>query len=716
MDAIERAHIESLLQTHRNHLYVLEQQEATLGIMAPPHVITQIGEYRKKIAELVAQLRTGLPRHNLPPREYERFVGRQKELAEVCRILQPYPKSRYHLVTIDGIGGIGKSALALEIAYTFRDEYAKLPEDERFEAIVWVSAKHSYLTADGILERRQAFHTLDDLYTAIAHVLDYPAIIRAPAEEQPALVDGILRERRTLLILDNLETINDEDELLTFLRELPDPAKAIVTTRDRIDMARPIRLIGMSHTDAHLLMDQEATRKMVNINSDEKNSLWLRTGGVPLAIVWSIGLMGLGNSIENVLRRLSDGQSDIAKFCFEESVAHIHGRDAYKLLLALSLFDAPVNKSILGHVSGLGEDDFGRDTGLGELVKLSLVIKEGNEYDLMPLTRNFVEGERIKQGQLEQELQNRWLAHLSEYSSPYTGLYWRWRDRYRLHRDGVHLIKLADWCQHISRLDILLRIAPALIYYYDLKGNWNELINIGTIAVEHARLIGDFESIIFIDQWLAWVWSHQGRHNDAVDCMTDARNAAKQLGDVVWHCSALQGLSQVLRRHQKYDQAFNHCQEAIELAKTIPDEPRLIYVQADIEYELGKLARDREDFNAAKEHFITAREVFRTDDDKPVFNIQLAWGLLCNLGYVAHMTGDLQFAAQTYSQCLDLYQDGVGKGDMTTLLVRLASLEELQGHAKIAEQHAREALDWASRLGMKNEQAHAKALLAKIAK
>ncbi len=152
-----------------------------------------------------------LPLHNLPPRDYERFVGRQKELADVRRLLLPYPKSRYHLVTIDGIGGIGKSALALEAAYSYCDGYAALPETERFGAIVWVSAKRSYLTADGILERRQAFRTIDDLYAAIAQVLDFPAITRARAEEQRAIVEQVLGEQRTLLILDNLETVDDED-------------------------------------------------------------------------------------------------------------------------------------------------------------------------------------------------------------------------------------------------------------------------------------------------------------------------------------------------------------------------------------------------------------------------------------------------------------------------------------------------------------------------
>lgn len=44
----------------------------------------------------------------------------------------------------------------------------------------------------------------------------------------------------------------------------------------------------------------------------------------------------------SVLRRLGSGQSDIARFCFSESVARIRHRDAYRLLLALALFEQRV--------------------------------------------------------------------------------------------------------------------------------------------------------------------------------------------------------------------------------------------------------------------------------------------------------------------------------------------------------------------------------------
>ena len=56
---------------------------------------------------------------NLPQPDYTSFIGRQKELETIQRLLSP--KSRHFVITIDGVGGIGKSALALQIAHRYLD-------------------------------------------------------------------------------------------------------------------------------------------------------------------------------------------------------------------------------------------------------------------------------------------------------------------------------------------------------------------------------------------------------------------------------------------------------------------------------------------------------------------------------------------------------------------------------------------------------------------
>ena len=151
-----------------------------------------------------------------------------------------------------GIGGVGKSALALAIADYYREHYEELPLKERFEAIIWISAKEEILTITG---RKQSappgmiFRTLEDMYTTIAQTLEREDITRAIPEEHDRLVQKVLSTQRTLLIVDNLESVADE-RVKTFLRSLPLPTKCIITSRERIDVADVHELPGLPFEEA----------------------------------------------------------------------------------------------------------------------------------------------------------------------------------------------------------------------------------------------------------------------------------------------------------------------------------------------------------------------------------------------------------------------------------------------------------------------------------
>ncbi len=145
------------------------------------------------------------PIHNLPQPDYGKFIGREKELAQVMSILRPYPDSQHSIVTIDGIGGIGKSTLALEVAHRFLNNYQQLPSSERFDSIIWVSAKRTVLTAEGVFSREQVLNTLSDIYLMIATVFQLDNAFESyPSKKQSQLVSNALVRQRSLLIVDNL--------------------------------------------------------------------------------------------------------------------------------------------------------------------------------------------------------------------------------------------------------------------------------------------------------------------------------------------------------------------------------------------------------------------------------------------------------------------------------------------------------------------------------
>ncbi len=335
--------------------------------------------------------------HNLPQPDYERFIGRQEQIETIQALLLPTPKSRHFVITIDGVGGVGKSALALQVAYTYLDNYKRLPKHERFLAIIWTTAKKEVLTGEGILPQHQRLHDLDDIHATIAGILNRPDISNADRAQCGELVRHALTKRRTLLIVDNLETIDDET-IKSFIREVPEPTKVIVTSRHRLDIAYPVRLEGMKTDEAREFIKDEEQKKGVQLSPAQVTRLIERTGGVPLAIVWSIAQMGLGYEPESVIERLGWATTDIAKFCFKEVVNQIRGQHSYKLLMVMAYIGKEVDRQTLGDVSQLPPLD--RDDGLVVLEKLSLVNKKVDVFLTLPLTLAYMRAELDKHPEL----------------------------------------------------------------------------------------------------------------------------------------------------------------------------------------------------------------------------------------------------------------------------------------------------------------------------
>ena len=337
------------------------------------------------------------PIHNLPQPDYGYFVGREHERQNLIKLLLPHPHSPHYVITILGVGGVGKTALALDIANYYFYNNNNLPADERFQAIVWFSAKETVLSGNKILPRWPSQKTIDDLYTTIAEVFNISEINEnLSPEEKDRKIRQILKNQRTLLILDNLETVDDK-RLLDFILHPPVPTKIIVTTRHWVSVAFPINLEGMPHTDALKMVDQQCKIGNVELQDDAKEKLVTRTGGIPLAIVWSIGLIRSSMSIDAVLELLGNAKSSVAKFIFKASVDQIDKTPAVSLLATLALFleyatDYEVRqyayREELGNLSELSNAD--RDEGLATLYQLSLVSHNSNQFSLLPLTRSFV--------------------------------------------------------------------------------------------------------------------------------------------------------------------------------------------------------------------------------------------------------------------------------------------------------------------------------------
>lgn len=417
--------------------------------------------------------------HNLPRRQHRKLIGREKELEDLKNFLSP--RHRVGVVCISGGGGVGKTALALEIAHHYYEENPNLPPDERFDAIVWVTAKNLELLPTGPVRRQPTFTDLEGVYRAIAELLDVPAIFRTATQaEKNIITTRLLTEKRVLLMFDNLEDVDDQ-EFMVFLRDLPSPSKAIITTRHRIDVAVPVYLHALDRAQASELVLLECERSGLQMTDTQVGQLLQQTGGLPLAIIRTIGRMAWrGSSVETELLQLSDPHNDIYEFCFGKTIALIKPGDAYDLFLTLAIFAARARREALGFTAGFEDNVARRDEALSDLEVLSLCTWEKDRFDLEPMTRTHALVELRSMPDFERQARERWLKWYLQFTEFYGGIDWQeWHTRYDvLEEEWGNFLAVAQWCMEARRYANVIQLWQHVRDFTHIYGYWSDRLSL----------------------------------------------------------------------------------------------------------------------------------------------------------------------------------------------------------------------------------------------
>src|SRR6266480_5775054 len=180
-----------------------------------------------------------------------------------------------------------------------------------FENVVWITAKESWLTQEGIkpFESQYPLVSLDDLLNTIIEVLRMDTrLYRASPQRKEEEVKKVLGSTSCLLIVDNLETVQDRTIIQFLTKFPPGPSKALVTTRlggliasnaavaQTLTGQCEIRIGPLSQEDAITLFLRRAKKQGLQISKEEHfaqlQDVINRTACIPLAIEWIIGRMG----------------------------------------------------------------------------------------------------------------------------------------------------------------------------------------------------------------------------------------------------------------------------------------------------------------------------------------------------------------------------------------------------------------------------------------
>lgn len=254
--------------------------------------------------------------NNLPLPEFDDtgFLGRKEERIAITNLIYSHTR----VISLIGEGGVGKTALAIRCLYDVL-ETSENSDSVIFDMILWVTLKANRLTASGVVQLRDAIVSTLGLYQDISKNLGIDSNLSIPE-----LLDEIsiyMKEFKVLLCIDNLETI-DKQEIRTFLAEIPNGSKVLITTRiglgeieyryklDSLDKKASIDLIRKLST----LLNIESLKKK---NTTSLENLVRRLYHNPLLIKWYVLGVGSGKNQEEVIQKESISYQEALKFCFQ---------------------------------------------------------------------------------------------------------------------------------------------------------------------------------------------------------------------------------------------------------------------------------------------------------------------------------------------------------------------------------------------------------------
>ena len=220
----------------------------------------------------------------IPSKAYRELRGRQIDVENVMSALLDEAGRR--IIGIDGIGGIGKTALAQEIA--------KKALDHGFSDIVWLTAAE---------KDKSVKMTFDTVLDGIAIQLNAADLTKLTGEARLSKTRELLLREKALIVLDNMETAAEPQQVIADkLFSIIGSSKALLTSRYRFKSSGndvyAIHLGGIDKATSLILVKDTALEKnmpqVLEVGDDELEPIIDAVGNQeagysPLALKFMVG-------------------------------------------------------------------------------------------------------------------------------------------------------------------------------------------------------------------------------------------------------------------------------------------------------------------------------------------------------------------------------------------------------------------------------------------
>ena len=632
------------------------------------------------------------PRHNLPI-HLTSFIGREKEMAEVKRLL-----AATRLLTLTGPGGTGKTRLSLHVAADLL---------ETFPDGVWLVELAPL--SDPALVPQTVASTL-----GVREESGRPIV---------AALTDYLRAKRLLLILDNCEHLIEACAQLadTLLRACPE-LRLLPSSREALGIAGETAFrvpslslppLGPRQTPTvETLTTYEAVRlfidralavkpdfQMTDANAPAIAQICHRLDGVPLAIELAAARVR-AMTVEQIAARLDDrfrlltGGSRTALPRQQTLRALIDwswdllSASERALLRRLSVFWDGWTLEAAEVVCG---DAAGPDAILPNevldllthLVDKSLVVAEEQDgetrYHLLETIRQYAREKLLEAGLAETErVRDRHLNFFSRLANEAEPELRRadqlaWLARLETEHDNLRAA--LKWALSNWGIERSLRLAADLSRFWYLRGYWKEgrdwLEQVlsqappkDAFAEPTARLRSARARALY---GAAWLMDETGRD---IPLYEQSLSLCRELGDTWGTAFSLRGLGVTTSYRGNPEQGEPLLEESLALFRELGDPWGIALVL----FSLAWVASNRDDNQRAQAMWDESLGLFRQSGDR--------WGIavvLGGLGYIARLQGHYQKAAALSEESLALFRELGDKAGVAISLSRLGNVALRRG-------------------------------------
>lgn len=581
------------------------------------------------------------------------FVGREEYIKNLLPLLEQSEKIAIY--AIRGMGGIGKTALAAELAYFLDDE-------ERFPGgVLWAN-----LGSDSPAD--VALHWLENFGYDVSSLDEATRLQR---------LSSVLAEYNALLILDNAQDTTSVEKLLIKNANIP----IVITTRKQRSIplgVKSVNLEQMELPDAIDLLRSFVTDEQIDNNLQVAEEICNLCGFLPLAITIAGSQLQFSEKWANIrsyydklntrrLEMLSTGEdySDNVVITFDVSYDELNS-ELKTAFDSLALFSgATFSLELFSGIQDISLHE--AELILDRLVELSLVNRAGARFRLHDLLKDYARNKIEFRTSDERTI---WIKRALDYFSNFTEKNVTNYSLMDIERSNI--VGITEYEVKDDELILpLVNIAKNMTEYLKVRGLWTEAISMGKKAFELAKKINAKESqAILATRNLSWVSYFHGDIDQAKYWSNVGIKLYEELGQELDGAYAARRYGMTLIDVREYDEAKETLEKALKIFRKLDKLNKV----GDTLTIIGYLERKRGNFTVAKKYLDQALSI--VTDIKDFKEISMT---LYNLARLHSVQNDTHKARELHLECLKIDEDLDRKPGIAWNMLRLGQLEASLG-------------------------------------